>query len=329
MTTVNPFVERGKISNAARFTGRWAELSLLFDQLEARRPVFVVGTPGIGKSSLLTHVMQSAAVNMERFDLSAYYLDVAQSPSAEEVYRVVVEALGKRGATVGALEQALIESSGPVLLCLDNAHVALEREWGLPLLETLVRFARAGRLMLVVAQNGAPPVLSERVAVIRLGAFAPTEVRLLADAYLEGTGVSFTAPDFRRLGSLSLGHPAYLQRAAYHLFESKLRPGYDWRAAFLAEAQETPIPGAPLPPQVFQGGQDREAEDALYGEGEGEPSASEPPRFEMVEPGGTLLYGLPLVLGLVLFIGTGNIVVALVVVVIGVLAVRMFQRWAT
>ena len=64
MTGINPFTQRGRIDDPARFVGRWGELSLLFGALEARRPVFVVGVAGIGKSSLLAHVVQSASINL-------------------------------------------------------------------------------------------------------------------------------------------------------------------------------------------------------------------------------------------------------------------------
>jgi hypothetical protein len=44
-----------------------------------------------------------------------------------------------------------------------------------------------------------------------------------------------------------------LQRAAFHLFISHTQPGYDWRSAYQEEVQDRPVPGAPLPPGVFEG----------------------------------------------------------------------------
>ena len=130
MTGINPFTQRGRIDDPARFVGRWGELSLLFGALEARRPVFVVGVAGIGKSSLLAHVVQSASINLERFDLRAFSLDLAVAESERDVYRVIIEALRGRGASPQALRELLAESDSPTLLCLDNAQVASARGWG-------------------------------------------------------------------------------------------------------------------------------------------------------------------------------------------------------
>ena len=85
MTLTNPFTERGRITHPERFAGRWAELSLIFERLEAARPVLLAGPPGIGKSSLLTHISQSASVNLELPELRSYYLDLrgAEGPADE------------------------------------------------------------------------------------------------------------------------------------------------------------------------------------------------------------------------------------------------------
>jgi hypothetical protein len=182
----------------------------------------------------------------------------------------------------------------PVLLCLDDAHRALDAGWGDTLLNTLARIARGGRLILVVALAGEAPLLSERFAGVRLGAFAPAEVRLFAETYLEGTGISFTPAELRLLSNLSAGHPAYLQRAAYHLFESR-RDGRDWRAHFLVEARERPIPGAPLPPEAFEGGEGDGGIRPRYGTLQTERSGAEDTLFPLPEaPRALLLMIVPL-----------------------------------
>lgn len=266
MITLNPFTERGRIVDTERFVGRWSELGLIFERLEAGRPVLIVGTPGIGTSSLLTHIKQAAAVNLETPELRAYYLDMYAAESAAHVYATLAQALGQRGDTLAALELGLVAAGDPVLVCLDNAHAALAAGWGEALLEALARVARGGQLLVVAGLLGAPPQLSERFATLKLGAFAQTEVRLLAESYLDGTGVAFTPAELRELIELSAAHPAYVQRAAYHLFQSKLDPSYDWRAAYRAEARDRPVPGAPLPPAAFEGGGPRPVAHSSYGD---------------------------------------------------------------
>ncbi len=264
LNRTNPFTERERITNPERFTGRWRELSMLFERLETYRPVLISGVAGIGKSSLLTHVAQSAATNLDAPDLRALYLDLQPIASAQAGYELLIQALRSRGNTLAAFELALLQHEGPVLLCLDSAETALAAGWGAEVLESLARVARqtgqahqmlgqAPYLLLVTAVRDPVPVLSEPFASISLGAITPTESRLLVDVYLDETGIQFSADELHDLNVLSAGHPAYLQRAAFHLFQARQQPGYNWRAAYVQEARTRPIPGAPLPPGVFEG----------------------------------------------------------------------------
>ncbi|MFQ3633507.1 ATP-binding protein [Roseiflexus sp.] len=312
----NPFVQRTRITDATRFAGRWRELSLIFDAIEARRPVMVTGPASIGKSSLLTHITASAAVHLEEPLLPSFYLALHEASTPEDVYQTVLQALGIPGSTPSALEVALLEQETPVLLCLDDAHRALNAGWGETLLDTLARIARGGQLLLVAASAGEMPLLSERFVGVRMGAFAPAEVRLFAETYLEGTNVSFTPGELRVLASISAGHPAYLQRAAYHLFESR-RDGRDWCAAFLAEARERPIPGAPLPPESFEGGDRNDLIRPRYGTLRTEKSPRGVTRFPIPEAPHPLLLMIVPLSALLSFVITGNIVTALLVVLPG------------
>jgi hypothetical protein len=326
MTPTNPFTQRGRITDAQRFAGRWAELSLIFERLEAGRPVLVVGPPGIGKSSLLTHIVQSAAVNLELPELRAYYLDLASAESAAQVYRTIAEALGERGDTPAALEVALVAGGDPALLCLDNAQAPIAAGWGEGLLEALARIARGGALLLIVAVEGRAPQLSERFATISLGALAPTEVRLLLEAYLDEAGVSFTPAELRAIGDLSAGHPAYVQRAAYHLFQSKLDPSVDWRVAYLVEARERPVPGAPLPPAVFEGqGQTRVAQSGYSGE-QYTGAGYAPQQLPLPETPAVLPFVLPLLAALLTLALGGDLPLALLAGVVVAAGVILWRR---
>lgn len=330
---MNPFTERSRITDPEHFAGRWRELSLVFERIETKRPVMLVGAPGIGKSSLLTHVAQSAAAVLELDELESFYLDLAKLPDAETCYRLVIQALGNSGDTPAALEVALLDADGPVLLCLDRVEAAVAAGWGEALLERLARIARSSNtrlgssivpgsgaleLFLVAAAESPGPMLSEPFATLNLGALAPTEIRLIIDAYLDGTGIVFSPAELSELSDLSTGHPAYLQRAAFHLFTAKVHPGYDWRAAYLEEARERPIPGAPLPPAVFEGDRAMGRPTSLYGESAGQsPSAErEPLRIEGV---GSLLIGLlPLLAALLALQFSGSWLLAGILLVVGV-----------
>lgn len=323
----NPFTERGRITNPARFVGRWSELSLLFERLEANRPVLIRGVAGIGKSSLLTHVSQSAATNLDDDELRSYYMDAAEAPGADAVYRAVIGALGSRGDTLAALQVALIEADLPVLLCIDNIHGAVAAGWGAQLLEDLARVGRVAPLLLVATLEGTPPEIGERVAVLGLGAFAQTEVRLLADAYLDDTSVVFRGVELRALYELSAGHPAYLQRAAYHLYEHKCQREYNWVAAYLAEARERPVPGAPLPPTVFEGAASRVAQ--LVSDETDEQAVEKvgPAQLALPESEPLLVFAVPLLVAALVWSVGRNLVAALLVALLGCGVVWLLLRW--
>ena len=322
----NPFTERGRITDPSRFAGRWSELSLLFERLESGRPVLIAGSPGIGKSSLLTHVTQAAATNLEIPELRAFYLDLRGAESAAEIYRTVATALRHPGDTLAVLELALLEADAPVLLCLDNAQGPLAEGWGEALLEALARLARGAGLFLVVATEGTPPLLSEPFAIIRLGALAPTEVRLLVEAYLDEDSISFTPAELRRLIELSVAHPAYVQRAAYHLYQSKLDPSIDWRAAYLLEARERPVPGAPLPPAVFEGRQQDSVGQSSYGEAAGELASSGPRPLPLPDAVPILILLAALIPALLVYIVSGRILPALAAAIVGALVAALWPR---
>jgi hypothetical protein len=323
----NPFTERGRITEPSRFAGRWSELSLLFERLESSRPVLIVGSPGIGKSSLLTHVTQAAAVNLDIPDLRAYYLDLRGAESAAEIYHTVSMALGQPGDTLAVLELALLEVRTPVVLCLDNAQGPLAAGWGVALLEALARVARGAALFLVVATEGTPPPLSEPFAIIRLGALAQTEVRLLVEAYLDDDPITFTPAELRQVIELSAAHPAYVQRAAYHLYQSKLDPSIDWQVAYLLEARERPIPGAPLPPAIFEGRRNNDqVVQSGYGDVSSEQAPSGPIQLPLPDAAPILILLAALVPALLAYLISGSLLLAIAAAIAGAVVAALWPR---
>jgi hypothetical protein len=335
----NPFTPRGAITEAEQFVGRWRELSIIVERIEAGRPVLIAGAPGVGRSSLLYHLTQSAAIHLDDDDLRAYYLNLELAEDAAEVQQVILDALGWRslaarglakqgiasptaGNGFAALEVALLEQEAPLLLALDNADAAIAAGWGTRLLEGLARLARRSQLILVASVGRVPPQLSEPFSVVNLGAMAATEARLLADAYLSESNVRFSPVEIRELYVLSAGHPAYLQRAAFHLFRAKQEPGYDWRAAYLREARLQPVPGAPLPSEVFEGAERRE-EFFRFSDGEERAEQAAAPPFELptLTP---LLPLVPLLFAFGAYLLSGNLLLAAAILLLSatVLVVR-------
>lgn len=340
MAGANPFTEHGRITNPERFVGRWRELSLIFDQIDARKPVMVAGVAAVGRSSLLTHIAQSASTVLEQPTLEALYVDMAELASLEAFFALLTEALGNSGTQASAFEFALLEQGVPVLLALDNAERAIEAGWGDYALESLARIerrstpmpsyaleAREGTidLIVVVAVRGKAIPLSEPFVHVTLGAFASSEVRLLAEAYLFQTDVSFESKEMNELWALSKGHPAYLQRAAFHLYRAKTEPGYDWRAGYRAELRENPLPDAPLPPGVFEG-ENHSSYEGMY---EDEVLGERGPALEMrrVSGSGTIVgLGLGIAAALLAWQFSGNLIIGGAVLLLAVTLVVALQR---
>jgi hypothetical protein len=341
----SPFTERGRITDPQRFVGRWRELSIIFEKLEARRPVLIAGPAGVGKSSLLTHIAQSAATNLERFDLESLFVDLAALPDAAASYRLVVDALDSTGDTSAALEVALIQHEGPVLLCLDNAERAIAAGWGAGLLEALARTARrssaaAGAgyaaaaapggsdLLVVAAVSGPAPALSEPFATVTLGAFAESEVGLLIDAYLDESEVRFSPAELRELAQLSGGRPLALQLAADALFRSKAGEPIDWRAESSAAIRALPAAGAALAPARFEG---EKGDTTLEEDLDAPPARPQEPRLELRRIEGMvniLVTVVPVILALVVFRATSSwIASALVLAVATALGVWVQRRF--
>jgi hypothetical protein len=347
---MNPFTERGRITDPQRFVGRWRELSVVFDRIVAGRPVFVTGPPGIGKSSLLTHVAQSAAVNLERPELTAFYVNLNVLDDAAACYRLILRALQHPGDNAAALEVALLQREAPLLVCFDNADQAIGAGWGAELLERLARIARYATIpsptgalpagygpatprgmagtepsFLLVAAGSSAPSLSEPYAIVGMGAIADAELRLLADAYLERTGVRFSAAELRELATLSARHPAYIQRAAFHLFRSHTQPDYDWRAAYLEEASERPVPGAPLPPAVFEGDEVGSVL-AFYGDYAGTAGRPALERPQLSGMGDLLALVVPFVAALLAWQFSGNWLLSVGVLLASIVVVFLVGR---
>lgn len=333
MNNANPFTERGRISNPAKFTGRWREVSLIFDQIERRRPVLIGGGPGIGRSSLLTHIAQSAGAVLEIPDLIALSLDLGVLDDAATAYRLIARELGVRGTSLSDVETGLKRTPHTVLIALDNAQAAVASGWGEALLEQLARLARRSTpgyaggigaglvdtydLILVATHTGTPPALSEPFATVGLGAMAAAEVRLLVEAYLEGTDVEFSPAAIYELARVSAGHPAYVQRAAYHRFIAAHDPSYDWKAHYFAEAREQPVPGAPLPPEAFAGDGTGGIGESVYGELEGVDPRPAPPLPPAAGIAGLFMALIPLLFGLVILQFTGNWLLAALALIVG------------
>ena len=140
-STLNPFMNRGLITDPDDFFGRKEQLSEIFTRLRGMQSCSVVGERGIGKSSLLYHLKQKGTRELgEAYRF--FYLDL-QDASCHTAIGFLHAALSKVGGTVenikadNTLNQNLIAFSDEIdklerdgqriVLCLDEFENAFKR----------------------------------------------------------------------------------------------------------------------------------------------------------------------------------------------------------
>lgn len=224
----NPFCDRGRINDPARFFDRVRILRDLCQMLAAGNSVSLVGEPQIGKSSVLYHLYLTRAEWLQ--EATVHYLDLQAVLDTDDFCAEVLEAMGQAPGDLRALKRALRRQR--LVLLLDEVEKLARPAFGPDLHDLLRALAQEPTLTLAVASHRPlvevfPPssdtspfhnIFTEK----RLGPFTSAEAREFLDRRLQGTGVTFTQEEVERLVMESGGHPARLQRLAYALFEKKL-----------------------------------------------------------------------------------------------------------
>ncbi|WP_448592979.1 trypsin-like peptidase domain-containing protein [Thermoflexus hugenholtzii] len=223
----NPFCDRGRINDPARFFDRERILRELRDLLAHGTSVSLVGEPQIGKSSVLYALYRTGR---EWFrDGVVHYVDLQGVLSPEDFCAEVLEGLGEPPGDLPALKRALRRKR--LVLLLDEVEKLARPAFTADLHDLLRALAQERTLTLAVASHRRlvdvfPPssdtspfhnIFVEK----RLGPFTPEQARAFIFHRLQGTGVRFTPQEVEQLVVESGGHPARLQERAYALFEAK------------------------------------------------------------------------------------------------------------
>lgn len=107
------------VRDPRQFVGREREIVHITELLAAGRSCVVVGPDGSGKTSLLHHIAQTAALVLDEPPL-VVSLDAATIRQASQLYQPVLAALRQSGDDELALDQAFQTETPPLLLLLDN-----------------------------------------------------------------------------------------------------------------------------------------------------------------------------------------------------------------
>ncbi|KPV49899.1 hypothetical protein SE17_30015, partial [Kouleothrix aurantiaca] len=116
-------------------------------------------------------------------------------------------------------------------------------------------------------------------------------------------------------------------RAAFYLFQSKTGGSPDWQAAYRAEVRERPVPGAPLPPAVFEGGKLAGVAQSSYGaSAEGGQGKAGPNQHALPEVAGLAGVAVGLVVFLLVFLVSRSWLIALLAGVAGLVVMALQLR---
>ncbi|MBD1828158.1 ATP-binding protein [Microcoleus vaginatus GB1-A2] len=224
----NPFIpQTGKVDDPQLFFGRKGEIRDVFEVLNNKVSVALIGEEGIGKSSLLWAICQQA----ENFLLSPrqpIYLDLNGIRDEDEFYTALCEEVGIFESSPTMLNRAL--KNHRVLLAIDNYGKMAREGFSLELREHL-RFLAEGSnasvKMIVAASEplkrlfndcqdditNSPPENIFQDLYIK--PWNEATARAFIQARLAMTSVCFAEEEISQLVQESGGHPRRLMQLCY------------------------------------------------------------------------------------------------------------------
>jgi hypothetical protein len=232
MPIANPFGDRGRIENPARYFARQPLTHNVFDELRKRQSISLVGDSQSGKSSLLWYVTNVGAqqVNDPRGDFA--YLDLQLVRSEEQFFDLFFEKLGIAACPLYRLERVL--GGRHVYLCLDEMEKMAWQGFTQEIRSELRGLADGpgAPLTLVIASRqplsrifpDTPDMTSPLAGLCSQLSFQPftlQEAIGLARFRLDGSGFSLPDALVEKAWRESRGQVAELQRALHDLFEEQ------------------------------------------------------------------------------------------------------------
>ncbi|MDJ1173119.1 hypothetical protein [Roseofilum capinflatum] len=225
----NPFMQRGMLTNLDEIYGRERELQQVFEFLNSRASVALIGGAGMGTSSLLCAVEQKAPealpnrkpvyFNMrEIIDLSGYYAALADAVGSDAVEPFQVQREIKKHR---------------LLLLLDEVEQLRENWFNDGVRGQLRAWANQGQnspIRLVVAAHCPLTELFEDSGLdspfvnicheLLLQPWDETIIQAFIDHRLAGTEVQFTAEEIADIVTQSQGIPSEVVKQCYDCYQA-------------------------------------------------------------------------------------------------------------
>jgi hypothetical protein len=230
----NPFGDRGRIDDPARYFVRQPLTREVLDELRKRQSVSLVGDSQTGKSSLLCYLMRMGPQLLGRPACDFAYFSLELVRSEDEFFEYLCDELGLPPARGYKLERAL--RGRQVILCLDEiekmtwqgfSHEIRSELRGLadgssaPLTLVIASRKPLGQLFPDTPDQTSP--LAGLCNQLTMPPFTAKEALALAHFRLNGSG--FSLPDELVIEACrqASGHPAALQKALHNLFEAAIK----------------------------------------------------------------------------------------------------------
>lgn len=224
----NPFAPlSGRVDDPTQFFGRDRELNRIFELLESRNSVAVIGDREIGKSSLLRAVYRTCEERLRRVPI---YLDLNSIESDEDFYEELCHQAGVATCQGARLKRSL--SAKRLVLLLDEVEKMTWQGFTHGLRSQLRGLAEGAdaplRLVLAAGssldrlfrdgQDGMTSPLAGICLEERVGKWGDREMRSFLAGKMRGSPIQFTSEEVERLIAESGGYPKRLMRAGYDLY---------------------------------------------------------------------------------------------------------------
>lgn len=236
------------IRDAQQFIGREREIVQINELLAAGKSCAVIGIDGSGKTSLLNHLAQTAAMVLDDPPL-VVYVDLATVRHVSDLYRPILMRLRATGDEEFALDQALQEATTPVLLLLDNldrAGVA----WNGVVRSALRNWINQGKIQIVAASAlllaQIAPDMQQSLVSVPLQPMIEREARSLLNELAAQAQLNLPNNVMSEIMQVAGTQPAQLKFALDAWARSDNGNAFDWKRTVREANTVVPTPANDL-----------------------------------------------------------------------------------